>query len=323
MLGLLNYALAQALGEWAVAVFGLVVNLALSASMMVLATTSSLRSALNPSIVFGLIFRIGWPYLALVAFLTLLSGSTWALVAFLAQRVEPQALLVITGLSFMYFTVIMFHLMGYVVYQYHERLGITPTQAEEAEPQDPELEQFRGFMAEGKYAAALEELRNIVPRRWGALELHRLVHKLAKLTNNQEVLLRHGEQYIGVLLEQNRVREAMEIYQDLVAAKPQFRPALADQHLPIAQMLRDSRLPKEAITLINGFHKRFPASELTPALYLLAARIFHDDLNDDAKAGQILRFVAAQYPSHGLIGSVQHYLRVLGGPQGGDAAPSS
>jgi hypothetical protein len=324
VLGLITYALARTLGEWAVAAFNLVVNLALSASMMVLATTSSLRSALNPALVFGLMFRIDWPYLVLIAFLTLLAGSTWALVAFLAERVEPQTLLVITGLSFMYFTVIMFHLMGYVVYQYHERLGLLPSQAEESEPQDPELEQFRQFMAEAKYAAALEELRNIVPRRWGELELHRLVHRLAKLTGNQEVLLRHGEQYIGVLLEQNRVREAMEVYQDLVMVmvKPQFRPILADQHLPIAQMLRDSRLPREAIALINGFHKRFPHSEFTPALYLLAAKIFHDDLNDDAKASQILRFVAAQYPGHGLIGSVRHYLRVLEGPSGrGDEAP--
>jgi tetratricopeptide (TPR) repeat protein len=292
--------------------------------MMVLATTSSLRSALNPALVFGLMFRIGWPYLVLIALLTLLAGSTRALVAFLAERVEPQTLLVITGLSFMYFTVIMFHLMGYVVYQYHERLGLVPSQAEESEPQDPELEQFRQFMAEAKYAAALEELRNIVPRRWGELELHRLVHKLAKLTGDHEVLLRHGEQYLGVLLEQNRVREAMEIYQDLVAVKPQFRPTLADQHLPIAQMLRDSRLPREAIALINGFHKRFPHSELTPALYLLAAKIFHDDLNDDAKARQILRFVATQHPSHGLIGSIEHYLRILeGGSTPGEAGTAS
>lgn len=319
VLGAVNYALTEALGEWAAAIFSFVVNIALTASIMVLATTGSLVSALNPGLVFGLIARIGWPYAALFGLLTLLSGSTWALLYFLAERLSPEALLAVTGLSFMYFTLIMFNLMGYVVYQYHEKLGITPTQAEDGQPEDPELALYRQFMQEQNYPAALEELRGLLQRRWGELELHRMAHKLARLIQDKPTLIRHGRQYLGVLLERNRIREAMEVYQDLTAADPAFRPDVPDQYLPIAQMLRESRLTKPALALISGFHKRHPDSDQVPALYLLAAKIFHDDLGEDAKAVQILRFVARQYPRHGLIGAVEHYLRVLEGPAGGVA----
>lgn len=313
VLGAANYGLAQTFGEWAAVGFSFVVQLAYPASTMVLATSGSLGAALNPATVFGLMFRVGWPYLALLGFLTLLSGGTLGLVVLLAERVSLQTLLVIAGGSFMYFTIVMFNLMGYVVYQYHEQLGLSPAQAEDAEPEDPELVQCRRFMEEQQYPAALEELRRILPGRWGELELHRLLHKLARLTGNTEVLIRHGRQYLGVLIEKSRVREAMEIYQDLVAAEPAFRPDHPEEYLPIAQMLRESRQPKAVVALINGFHKRFPRSDQTPALYLLAAKTFHDDLEADDKALQILRFVAQHYPKHALIGAVQHYLAVLEG----------
>ena len=311
VLGLISVALAQSLGEWAAGIFTFVTNIALAASIMVLATTSSLISALNPSLVFGLIARVGWPYLALVGLLMLLPGGTLAITGLLAERVSPLVLLAIIGFSAMYFSVISFHLMGYVLYQYHERLGFTPTEVEDEDQDDPELELFRQFMREQNYPAALEELRGLLNRRWGDLELHRTTHKLAKLMQNKDTLIRHGREYLGVLLERNRIREAMEVYQDLTAAEPSFRPELPDQYLPIAQMLRESRRPKPAVGLINGFHTRFPDSEQTPALYLLVAKIFHEDLGDDARAGQILRFVAKQYPGHGLTGTVEHYLRVI------------
>jgi len=313
VLGVAQIVLERALGAWAAVLFGLLLNVAYPAVIMVLATSGSLRTALDPSVVGGMMFRIGWPYLVLVAFLLLLSGGVFGLVALLGKRVSIEALLAITGVGLLYFTLIMFNLMGYVVYQYHEALGLSAPQAEGLPAEEPHLEQFRRFMAEEKHAAALEELRDVLNQRWGDLELHRMFHKLAKLIEQKDLLVRHGREFLAVLLEQNRLREAMEIYQDLVAADPSFRPALPDQYLPIAQMLRDSRQPKLAVALINGFHKRFPDSALTVPLYLLAAKIFHEDLADDARATQILRFLSQQYPRHASIGAVTHYLRLLEG----------
>ena len=201
--------------------------------------------------------------------------------------------------------------MGYLLYQYHEELGFRPQLAEEPEDHDPELERFRTFVAEQKYAAALEELRDVLSRRWGELELHRQAHKLAKLIEDHATLVRHGRQYLEVLLQGNRVREAMDIYKDLVAVEPGFRPDKPEQYLPIAQILRDSRQPQLAIALLNGFHKRFPQSPETPTLYLLAARIFHEDLGEDDKARQILGFVSKQFPDHPQSGAVDHYQRIL------------
>ena len=96
---------------------------ALPASTMSLAINGSIGDALNPVTLATVMKRIGWPYLILYVFLLLVSAGSSATQLFLGT-VAPVWLIVqlITFVS-AYFTVIMFNMMGYVVYQYHEDLG--------------------------------------------------------------------------------------------------------------------------------------------------------------------------------------------------------
>jgi hypothetical protein len=166
-------------------------------------------------------------------------------------------------------------------------------------------------MQDRNYEAAREELRNLVIRRPHDLELRRSFHKLCMLTRHAKKLTGHGAEFIELLFKRHRIREASEIYQDCVALDHNFRPEKPDQYYPIAQMLRECNASKQAVQLINGFHKQYPRSDLTPQLYLLAARIFHDDLGDTAQATQILRFLENHCSRHPLIGDVKRYHSVL------------
>lgn len=303
-----SYGVTAALGAWAGALFGLLTNLALPAILMVLAVSGSLLTALAPHTVGGLIWRIGWPYLILVAFLVLLTGGMAAVPVLLGEVLSPQALIAVAALAMLYGSVIIFNMMGYVVYQYHDALGLHATEDDDA---DPAFADFQRFMAEQNYPAALEELRNLLPARWEDLELHRRLHKLAALIGNTDVLLRHAREFIPLLRERGRIREAMDIFRTCVGVEPSFRPNRAEDYLPIAQMLRESRQPRLAIALINGFHKRFPDSPETPALYLLAARLFHEELGDAAQAIRILRYTLGAFPDHALCEPIKRYLNVL------------
>lgn len=316
VLGACNVGLSLLLGAWAGMVFTLTANLALPAILMVLAVSGSLTAALTPTTVFGLIWRIGWPYLILFAFLSLLSGGVTAVMALLADKVNPQTLLAAGGVTFLYVSVVTFNMMGYVVYQYHDALGLD-VGGDEAEEQDPALADYRRFMSEQNYPAALEELRNLLPQRWEDLETHRLLHKLAGLVGNTDVLLRHGKEFIPILLDRGRTREAVDIYRACIAADPGFRPGRAEDYLPIAQMLRDARQAKQAVALINGFHKRFPNHEQTPPLYLLVAKLFHEELDDPEQARRILSFTRRVFPQHRMTSSIDRYLALL------DSAPSA
>src|SRR5699024_846191 len=101
ILGAIQYALASTLGVWAGSAFGLLINLLAPAMSMVLAISGSLMAALSPATVFALIWRIGWPYLALLAFVSLL----WGVVAgtlMLVETLPLEAVLTLLVCSVMY-----------------------------------------------------------------------------------------------------------------------------------------------------------------------------------------------------------------------------
>lgn len=309
VLGTLQDVLARLTDSWLLlGLAGLLANLVLPAMIMVLAVSGSLLAALTPSTVSGLILRIGWPYLALYGLLTMLGSSVGGLLLLASQQLELQALVALGVVATLYIMVIAHHLMGYVVYQYQEALGYSTQPESDA---DPAQSDYQRFMQEQNYPAALQELRHLVNNRWDDLELHRRLHKLAALVPDRDLLLRHGQAFIPLLRQQKLIREATEVYRACQAVDPQFRPSEAEDYLPIAQMLRESRQPQAAIGLLNGFHRRFPASEQIPALYLLAARIFHEDLDNREQARRILRYCHSTFPQHHLHAAIERQLSLL------------
>ncbi|RFA30650.1 hypothetical protein CAI21_03790 [Alkalilimnicola ehrlichii] len=282
---------------------------ALPASVMVLAGTRSVFSALHPMLLIGLIARLGWTYWCLYGCLILLNGSSSLVVALLWDKVPEAVLMAAWAFSSFYFMVIMYSLMGYVLYQHHDKLGYAPD-AETGED-DADLALYKRFLAEGRYDAAREELRGILQSTPDNLELHRQFHRLCKLTGDKSSLRGHGNHFIPKLVAQERIREAVETYVSCKQLDPDFQLNEPSVYLPLARLLRDRRAFHEAIQLINGFHKRFPKHPSTPSLYLLAAQIFHTELSEPQRAEAILKFVQKYFPGNPEAASIAHYLHIL------------
>lgn len=117
-------SLAGGLGEFAVGLVMIFFVLSMPASIMILSITQSFRAGLNPLAAIGMMRVIGLPYLGLCAFLFLLSSSQGILQMALLPRVPDWMLIPLLNFVAMYFTLIMFNMMGYVVYQYHAPLGV-------------------------------------------------------------------------------------------------------------------------------------------------------------------------------------------------------
>jgi hypothetical protein len=103
--------------------------LLLPASVMTLAVTDSLREAIDPARLFAFARKIGRPYLVLfLALLLLMSGSHQAfeLVAPLAGK-SPWLLGLAGAFVGKYFFFIMCAMMGYVLLQYSDELGLQVT----------------------------------------------------------------------------------------------------------------------------------------------------------------------------------------------------
>lgn len=310
--------LSIALGEWVAIPIFFLTAFAFPASVMILAVTNSLGSALSPAALSELIKEIGWPYLVLFAFLFLLESSRQTVSYFLADKIPPMILIAAFSFVSMYFLLIMFNMMGYVIYQYHDSLGyavIDEQMPGETEPSiaamHKEGDTVERFVAEGNIPAAVEELKTVIRKHPDDIELRLKFHKLIKLTDQVKQLTVHGEGLIRRLIDLNRGAQAMEVYLDCVKADAAFRPKDKKVFLPLAKTLRAHKHPAVAIRLVNGFHKLFPQDPQTPELYLLIAQIFMDDLHQDEKAKPILDFLAKHFSHHPLIEVVRSYQAAL------------
>lgn len=273
--------------------------LSLPASVMILAITRSFRAGLNPLVAVGMMRTIGMPYLGLCAFLFLLSASQQALQMLLMPRLPGWLILPVMNLVAMYFTLIMFNLMGYVVYQYHHLLGVQVSSAASSNEKPTEGADAIGqLIAAGQIKEALDlayEAQRTAPDEIGT---NRRYHKLLALAGQNDRLFSHSRRYLSLLLQKSRGDEALDLYRSMLQRDPAYAPEQPGQLLQLAEAARRRREFPEALTLIRGFDKRFPNHADIPAVYLFGARVLCENLRNDASARQILKALLKRYPDH-------------------------
>ncbi|RMH14154.1 MAG: hypothetical protein D6698_13085 [Gammaproteobacteria bacterium] len=284
-------------------------QLMLPAMVVLLAVYRSFFRALNPVDIGSVISTIGLPYLALCGMLLLLSGGPGSLVYLLPGGfpawIQTMLFVFISG----YFTIVNFHLLGYVVYQFHEQLGIKPeieydvrpakTRSAKAPAADgatyPTLQKVRLLLKEGKQQAAMaalkRELSRLAEMDEARAEMHQLYHRMLLETEDKEQLLDHAREYISRLLDQGRGKQALGVMRDCLSRDKDFRPTNPEevhQLIRVAYQAEDHRM---VVALANGFLRRFPDYPDVIDPLLLAAKSLHHHFNQEDKASTILQFI--------------------------------
>ncbi|PKM43671.1 MAG: hypothetical protein CVV05_12435 [Gammaproteobacteria bacterium HGW-Gammaproteobacteria-1] len=336
-------------GPTAAMAYYIVAMLCLPASIMALAVEGNVGAAVNPSILFGIISRIGAPYLALFFLLGVLSSGPNVVLELLTDRlgadfialqemgedeIDPAEATRITE-AFMdklfgiiipvavllngYFTMVMFNLMGYVLFQYHHRLGLevdvdveglaAPDAA--AAREHPLLGDVEALIQEGRLEQAVTMLRARVLQNRGDRVLRDRFHRLLALTGDVKRLTGHGAEYIGMLLQGSDRAKAVQVWRDCRQADPDFKLDSPDQVYPLAQTMFSVGEYKSVVALGNGFHKRYPGHADIPRLYLLVARALSEGLNQEQKALPILQLLAQTYAEHPVAPEVKQYLATV------------
>lgn len=337
------------LGPVAAMAYYAAVMLCLPASIMALAVEHSIAAAVNPSVLFGMISRIGVPYLALFFLLGILSSGPNVVLEWLAMHlgsdfialqgmedgsVDPEeaarlaedfmdkvfGVIIPAGVLLNgYFTLVMFTLMGYVLFQYHHRLGLAvdvdvealaatdPAQTRE----HPLLGDVEAMIQEGRLEQAVTVLRNRVLQNRSDRVLRDRFHRLLALTGDVKRLTGHGAEYIGMLLKGTDRAKAVQVWRDCINAEPDFKLDSPDQVYPLAQTMFSVGDYKSVVALGNGFHKRYPGHADIPRLYLLVARALSEGMNQEQKALPILQLLAQHYADHPIAAEVRQYLTTV------------
>ena len=112
------------------------VVLALPASIMVLAMERSVGAAVNPMNLAVLISRIGTPYFLLYGYLILLTLASGAAQDFAVNHFPFWVAQPLAGFLNSTFTLILFHMLGYLLFQYQEELGFASDIQDDTAGQD-------------------------------------------------------------------------------------------------------------------------------------------------------------------------------------------
>lgn len=289
-------------------------GLALPGATITLAMEESLLAALNPVRWVSIVTRIGWPYLAVAGLCLVIFASQRYAAAMAAQVLPTFVALVAVGIIANYALVVVFHLMGYLVYQYHDELGYVPDEPMPAgplTPPDPDqgiLDEAADLVRGGSPEDATRLLRGHLNGRGGSHAVHTQYRKLMHLTDDKEGLLRHGRAYLPMLLAQNKDREALELLKDCHGLDAGFAPTEAADVGRLARLAAQRGDAHLALELLSGFHQRFPKSPDVVGNYLLAATLLHERLNKDEQARQLLLSLKQNFPDNPLMPQIEQRL---------------
>lgn len=297
----------------------IITALATPAAIMVLAMEDSLLHALNPATLYSIMARIGMPYFIMFVLFYLLTIAQNTMLGILSQYIDPSLSVAVYSFTTMYFYLIMFNMMGYVLYQYHEELGFSvdvhahehQRSSSEETATSPELRAIEILVHEGKYQDAARQLQVQIRNNPSDIEARERILKLARMIDDTTLHSQQAADYISYLFDENKVGQAASVFAQSVEHDRDFRPAKPAQRVELARYLRQSNQGKLAMAVLNNLHRDFPTFDGVPDAYLIVAQLLAEKFNDDERAIQVLEFINKNYPSHPLIGEINEYLRII------------
>jgi hypothetical protein len=215
-----------------------------------------------------------------------------------------------------YVIVATFHLMGYLIYQYHEEVGYepaatAPTLARIADPDQALLDEAAQLVRDGEPEAAADALRAEIRGRGGSEAVHAQYRKILGVLGRRDEQLKHDREWIGVLLAQDKDRRAVDVARECLDMDPAFELANPDDAARVAQKAVDVGATQVALKLLSAFIKSNPKHRDVPRNALLAARVLAERMGKDDVARKLLDQVTERFPNDALAPEIQAYRTFL------------
>lgn len=284
--------------------------------IMSLAIDGSLGNALNPATSFGIVARVGWPYLAVFGLLFVIQASVATAGLWMTKFVPAMLGGPLLNLVSFWGLFAAFHLMGYLVYQYHEELGYDPESHRDRLPtlhnRDGELlERAQGLIRDGHNEAAKETLRAEIRVRSVTPEVHELYHRLLRSDGSVAERSEHSRQYLNLLMIEKQETRALTVVRDALEADPEFIPMQSEHAERLAERARMAGQSQLALDLLRSLLRQSPRSSSAPRWALDAALLLVDRFGRDDEARALLQEALTRCEDDTLRGKLEAALKPL------------
>lgn len=285
---------------------GIFLLVASPAVIITYAMTENIIEALNPIKLASIIGTIGLPYGLILVILMIMIGSVDILSSLIGYE-QSLGVLTLQAVVSNFYSIVMFHLMGYMIYQYQYELGVDTSNMHDTLDVRPEqqrlLARARVLLKEGYWGSAEKTLDDAMKRFQTDDELNEMNFrfKLATYSLNQEAyeqkerelleatekdrapkkplaakhtpaqeLSKMADQYLLHLTQNEKDHQLTTAYQLVAQQTPAYKPHQPKLRHQLAKGFYDAGNPRKAAQLINGLHKDNPKySQLIPAYELL------------------------------------------------------
>lgn len=270
-----------------------VVACAYPAMLIRFAITQSVLSALNPLAALSMISAIGLPYGLLMAFLLIMVSSVAVLQGIIGSTV-PALSYLLQGIISNYYTVVIFHLMGYMLFQYQTQLGYT-ARIEDEDESRPELEQLNAkidvMLKEGRYEQVVAGFYQAFKQFPQEASFFDRYYEFLCACKKSALMKDFGSLYLQFWLTKKRFDKLTVIYKQILFVAPDFIPADPGLRMQLAQQLHYQGDNKLAIKLLNGMHKLYPDFSGLGDAYALLAKALEQTPGMQAQAEKCLAWV--------------------------------
>lgn len=296
--------------------------LLLPANMMALSATGSFFSTLSPINALSTIRSIGSQYIGLLLFLFLLQVTQSTLqffVLYAAGTLYVSSAMIVTAYTIicflgMYFMTVQCHVMGYVIYQHHNELGVDTYDSQEDLSKETASgksgEMIKQLSADGNIDQALK-LAFEAQQNSDDITVHECYHMQLIQAQRTAPMLAHAHRYLTLLLSKKEKTKALKLYATALENSPEFEPEQPEQLVKLAEAAYQAKEYKQSLSLLKGYDKRFPHSKAVPMAYFLAAKIFGEQFHQHESALKILSVLLERYPNHPVSSKAVQLQEVL------------
>ncbi|MFT5419605.1 MAG: tetratricopeptide (TPR) repeat protein [Candidatus Endobugula sp.] len=276
-------------------IIGLLFIVSLPAILINFSINEDIIEALNPINASRLMLSIGIPYLLLLVFIGIMLVSVGAISQFIG---DSHSLITTTLQSIVsnYYTIVIFHIMGYMIFQYQDRLGfIAREKKQDNSNSRTEIEKslagIEVHIKEGLFQKAIVMFDNLLKQHPTNKKAHEKCFDFLCAIKESEKIKPFSCLYLKYIIDNQQNYLLLTTYKRTLHIAPLYIPRKASVRFILAKALNDSGDFKTAIKLINGLHKQHPKYSKLVDAYILMAECLQNLPNMQEKVKQCYRLV--------------------------------
>lgn len=278
ILGFVAQILAKIFGLWVGGIALVAFVIALPAVILLIAIEEKLWPALNPGKLIGIVSTSGTSYFMMMLFILIMSSSVGLLSAlFASDSFSASRLFIQTAIS-NYYSIVIFHIMGYLVHQNGSRLGFSDTNntiEESGRPDEKRLNaKIEVLIKSGAYKEALELCVKQVKSNDSNLWHWNRCFKLMLTREPDKQFEGFMKAYFKQLDERDQLETMAETYISIKRRQSTFELNEPDLQLKIADELIQIGQYKYAVVLLRKFHTVTQVKELLAKSFNLLSQAY-------------------------------------------------